>query len=198
MRLWWNRRFETKLDVEECERRIWLLNGTSIPGKIWKPGEIYVMGHAGPIGFRIWVVATSRFRSRPSYGESALALRGRWIATADGTAAAVWYTPRPWFLQLIVSTIALALGIVAMRMCWVAAFRDLVGNAGLGVYGLPGVAAIVLLWKVRTEMTENRLGQALAKALGEPLDEESPYPMRRPLHRRSRDRRLRRSGNSRG
>jgi hypothetical protein len=85
-----------------------------------------------------------------------------------------------------------------MRLFWHDQFTQLVGNAGFSVYGMLAAAAIVLVWKVRAEMTANRLGRALAKALGEPIvPEEPPYPMRQPVLQRSRERRLRRSGSTR-
>ncbi|HEY7037101.1 MAG TPA: hypothetical protein VH482_37620 [Thermomicrobiales bacterium] len=100
-------RFASPYDLDECQRRIWLLNATTVAIRNRGALTCIARAYADEAGFAVWTINLV-YAGRVT--ESALAVRGRWWADGAVTRVEARLVPRPMFGASILAVLG-ALGL---------------------------------------------------------------------------------------
>jgi hypothetical protein len=136
------RRYLTRLDLDECQRQIWLLAGGSdgLPP--------YVSSRTGLIRTFIFASADERgfalsFATFGAsvYGPSDITVRGAWRPTPEGTVIDIWYAPKLRVFRAAAVLIAILILVALLPSISPRFYRAEVGEGGQLL-----IAGVCVLW----------------------------------------------------
>lgn len=103
-------RLASPYDLDECQRRVWLLNGITVAIQDQGAVTCLARAEADEAGFAVWTIGR---HYAGGIGESAFAVRGRWWSDGAGTRVEAGYRPRPKFAVLVLTV----LGGLGLYLC---------------------------------------------------------------------------------
>ena len=158
----WRRTIATRHDREECERRIWLLNGegpeTGSGGKY----TTYIWAEANETGFTVRVINvtfTAQIR------EASMALHGRWSEADEGTEVTIWYVPRPWFALSLSGVLIFVVGLGVLDTVNRDAYQYVAGDMAGWLVAAAFVAFAVLAIMAAGDLRADVAGKLVDEAL---------------------------------
>jgi hypothetical protein len=177
--------FVSPYDVDECQRRIWLLNETTVA--VTNKGAVtcFARAHADDAGFAVW---TMNVAYAGGVGESSLAVHGRWRSDAAGTRIEARYFPRPMFGVSILAVLGGGVLLGSLAAASPSTYRRTVGDLGPLLVGGALIAAVILVIVAASELRDLKLKCLIEEALCAP---EKPPPRRADAARSRRSRRRR-------
>jgi hypothetical protein len=126
------RRYFTKFDLDECQRRVWLLAGcpSELPPHESRHGPIstFVFARADERGFSLSF--TSFGGGHPVYGPSDFLVRGQWRSIPEGTVIETWLAPRRTFIVMAAGSIGGLTLLALLPSLSPRLQRDVIGDEG--------------------------------------------------------------------